>query len=212
VQDFRDELTLHQGELLLDYTASQKFQIGAGWHMFGHVPISFSSLSGVGDPYLRAKLAVLLPEGLRPQAVAFIVQTRFGVGQPPATQDGFTLTLLGAYTVQLGDLEIDLNAGVIVNSARTPATLSVPLGVRGAYGLAEWLRAYVEFSETLTVDDLRSSETRLGGGVAVQPIPRLAVHLGGGLGLSEDLPASYFQIGLAVQAVGASDLEMNYGP
>ncbi|MFT6400093.1 MAG: hypothetical protein ACJAYU_004863 [Bradymonadia bacterium] len=78
--------------------------------------------------------------------------------------------------------------------------------------MAEWLRAYVEFSETLTVDNLRSSETRLGGGVAVQSIPRLAVHLGGGLGLSEDLPASCFQIGLALQAVEASDLEMNYGP
>ena len=211
-EDFGDELTLHEGELLLDYTASRKFQIGAGWHIFGHAPVSFSAVSGVGDPYLRGKVSVALPAGLRPQALAVVFQTRFGIGQDPATQNGFTLTALGAYTVQLGDLEIDANAGVIVNSAQTPATLSVPLGVRGAYGLATWLRAYVEFSETLTIDALRSSETRLGAGVALQPAPRIAVHIGGGVGLSESLPAGVFQVGLAVQAVQAADLEMDYGP
>ena len=210
--DFGDELTIHQGELLLDYTASRKFQIGAGWHLFGHVNSDFSAVSGVGDPYLRGKLSLPLSEGLRPQALAIVAETRFGIGQEPATQTGFTLTLLGAYTVQLGDLEIDANAGVIVNSAQTPATLSVPLAVRGAYGPMSWLRGYVEFSETLTVDALRSSETRLGAGVSIQPTPRVVVHVGGGVGLSESLPAGVFQVGLAVQAVQASELEMDYGP
>ncbi|MFT6396065.1 MAG: hypothetical protein ACJAYU_000807 [Bradymonadia bacterium] len=210
--NFGQELTLHTGELLIDYTISRKFEVGLGWHMFGVLPDEFSKISGVGDPYLRGKLSLPLQSTNNPQALGVLVETRFGLGQHPVTYDGFTATILGIYTVQMGDLEIDANAGIVINSAGAPSTLAVPLGGRGAYGLSPWLRVFVEFTETLVLDSLRSSQTQLGAGVAAQPVPRVSVHLGGGIGLSENVPAGYFQVGVAFQAAQAADLQMNYGP
>lgn len=212
VDSFGSDLTLHTGEIQLNYTISRKFEAGAGWHLFGVLPDEFSRVSGVGDPYLRGKLSLPLPSANNPHALGILAEARFGAGQYPVRQDGLTATILGMYTVQMGDLEIDVNAGVVINSAGVPATLSVPLGGRGAYSLNPWLRLFAEFTETLVLDSLRSSQTQLGGGAAVQPSPRISIHLGGGLGLSENVPAGYFQLGVAVQAVHAAELEMNYGP
>lgn len=210
--DWGDELTMHQGELLLDYSFTRKFQLGAGWHMFAHAPADFGGQSGVGDPYLRGKLSLPLAAGQRPQALAVVMETRFGIGQEVASQDGFTLLALGAYTVQLGDLEIDANAGVQINSASEPYAFAIPLGVRGAYRLSGWLRAYAEFNETLVLDALRGSQTSIGAGLSAEVTPRVVVHVGGGAGLTEGLPSGIFQFGVAFQAAHRSEFEMDYGP
>ncbi len=211
-ETFGEELTLHTGELLIDYTISRRFQAAAGWHMFGVVPDEFSKVAGVGDPYLRGKLCLPLQSANNPHAVGIVAEARFGVGQVPVTQSGFTATILGIYTVQMGDLEIDANAGIVINSDGSPGTLALPLRGRGAYSLNPWLRVFIEFTETLILDSLRASQTQLGAGAAVQPTPRVSIHLGGGVGLSENVPAGYFQIGLALQAASTADLQMNYGP
>lgn len=210
--DWGEDLTLHQGEFLLDYSFTPQFQLGAGWHLFARAATDFGAERGVGDPYARGKLSLPISGGDRPQALALVAETRFGIGQPPATQDGFTLNALGAYTVQLGDLEIDANAGVTINSASTPYAFAVPLAVRGAYGLTDSLRAYAEFNETLVLDALRSSQTSIGGGLSVQPVPRLVVHVAGSAGLSEGLPAGTFQFGLAFQAAQGADFVIDHGP
>ena len=101
-ENFGQELTLHTGELLIDYTISRRFQAGVGWHMFGVIPDEFSKISGVGDPYLRGKLSLPLQSANNPHAIGVVAEARFGVGQVPATQSGFTATILGIYTVQMG--------------------------------------------------------------------------------------------------------------
>lgn len=199
---FDNELTLHTMDLLLGYPVRDTMEFRAGWRMFGVVPgDDFDQNAGVGDPWIDAKFALRqLPEADYPHTLSIVGRFQPGIGQTPATVTGVTFAALALYTVRIGEIELDGNAGVQVNTDDNPSYFSLPIGGRIVWLAEPWMNVYGEVVETLHFTDLRSSETQIAAGCALRPIDQFEFNVTGGIGLSESLPAGFIQLGVAFHA------------
>lgn len=190
--------TLHTGILQLAYPVDDRMEFRLGWDMFGVAADDRDNISGVGDPWFEGKFAFRrLPAIDYPHALAIIGSIRPGIGQDPVKVTGVTFAATGVYTIAFDPIDLDVLAGIAINTDDNPSYLSLPLGGRVVWPALDFVDVYGEVTETLHFTRLRSSETQIGAGCAVRPADSLELTVTGGLGLSESVPAGFVQLGIA---------------